>query len=107
MSIRHVVLFHLKAGIPPDDPRVQAAVTASASLAATVPGGGSWRIGPDTSGRDVAAPFGGIGDFESREGLAAFLAHPDHGDVGMLWAPLATITVCDLEWPPVSPTSTP
>lgn len=105
MSVRHVVLFRLHDGLPPSDARVQAAVAASAGLADTVPGGADWRIGPDLSGRDVAAHFGGVGDFESRETLAAFLAHPDHLAVGSLWAPLASIIVCDVQWPPAGPTS--
>ena len=99
MTIRHVVLFRLNDGVSPDHPDVQAAAAASTALSATVPGGADWRLGRDLSGRQVAAHFGGVGDFESAESLAAFLTHPEHLVAASLWARVATWSVCDLDWP--------
>lgn len=97
--IRHIVLFRLHDGVARDDPRVAEAVAGSAALRDTVPGGGDWRIGADTSGRDVAADYGGVGDFEGVEALQAFLAHPQHQAAAARWAQLATWTVCDITIP--------
>lgn len=94
--IRHMVLFRLREGVALDDPRVAEAVAGSAALRDTVPGGADWRIGADTSGREVASHFGGVGDFEDAESLRAFLAHPDHQAAAARWAELATWTVCDI-----------
>jgi hypothetical protein len=99
MTIRHMVLFRLNPDVPVDDPRVAEAVAGSAALRGSVPGGEDWRIGPDLSGRDVAAHFGGVGDFASQEVLSAFLAHPDHVAAAGRWSPIATWTICDVELP--------
>jgi Stress responsive A/B Barrel Domain len=98
VTIRHLVLFRLHEGVATDDPRVPEAVAGSAGLRETVPGGEDWRIGPDLSGRDVAADYAGAGDFASMATLAEFLAHPLHQAAAQRWAPIATWTVADIEW---------
>jgi hypothetical protein len=99
VTIRHIVLFRLHGGVSHDDPRVTEAVAGSAGLRTTVPGGEDWRIGADTSDREVSADFGGVGDFESPAVLRAFLTHPDHVAAADRWTRIAGWTVCDLEIP--------
>ncbi len=99
MTIRHLVLFRLNDGVSAHDPRVREAVAASAELRESVPGGESWRIGSDVSGRDVAADFAGVGDFTSREVLAQYLADPRHQEAARLWSRVGTVVIADLDWP--------
>jgi Stress responsive A/B Barrel Domain len=103
MTIRHLVLFRLHEDVTPDDPRVHEAVAGSAALRTSVPGGQRWRIGPDLSGRDVAAHFAGAGDFASMAALAGFLTHPLHQAAARRWATIATWTIADIEWPGSEP----
>ena len=99
MSIRHIVLFRLNAGVLPGDPRVREAIAASSALSNSVAGGQDWHIGPDLSGRDVAVDFAGVGDFASRDALAQFLADPQHRAAAWQWAQVGTITIADIDWP--------
>ena len=95
--IRHIVLWAFGDGVPPAERDAIAA--AIRALPEKVPSLRMLEVGENV-GRAGAKgyTYGAVATFDDRDGLAAYLAHPDHAPVGArLRAAAARILVADLE----------
>lgn len=97
MSLLHIVLFSLHAGVQAKDPRVTDAAQLSAEHPRYIPEIREWWSGFDVSGRDIAADFMVMGVFDSVTARDRYLAHPHHREGVRAWADLADWKVIDVD----------
>jgi len=97
MTIRHIVLFKLKSGIEPDDPRVLSAMAMSRSHGKHIDEIQEWWAGPDVSRRDISYDFAVEGVFADMDAVARYAVHAHHQQGVALWCELATWVVVDLD----------
>ena len=101
--IRHIVLFTLRPGIGPDDPRVVDACRAEDALVADLGSAGAhehypvWAFARDIARRPVSADFVGVGHFDSMGALGDFLTSEAHVRAAEAWDGLVDIVVADHE----------
>ena len=97
MMIRHMVLLTLRDEFRPDAAEVQAALKASRDMAHQIPEAATWVVHHGVSERKGAADFVGCGDFDDRNAVQRFLAHPDHLHTASLWDVVSRAVVADIQ----------
>ncbi len=94
--ITHLVLFKLKPGIAPDDPRVAAVERMMAELPRQIPVIRGWEYGRNLTPDPEAWDFGLLARFASEADLHAYFDHPAHLPVVALWSEIASLAFVDL-----------
>ncbi|WP_126445439.1 Dabb family protein [Sulfuricystis multivorans] len=94
--ITHLVLFKLKPGIAPSDPRFAAVQAAMAALPGKISVIRSWQHGVNLTPDAEAWDYGLIATFECEADLHAYFDHPAHLPVVAQWNEIATLAFADL-----------
>ncbi|NWG30601.1 MAG: Dabb family protein [Rhodocyclaceae bacterium] len=94
--ITHLVLFKLKPGIAPDDPRFIAVQAAMAALPDEIPLIRSWQHGRNLTPDGDAWDYGLVATFDNEADLYAYFEHPAHLPVVAQWNEIATLAYADL-----------
>jgi len=94
--ITHLVLFKLRPGITPDDPRIERVMRMMAELPRQIPVIRGWEYGCNITPDAEAWDFGLLARFDDESDLHAYFEHPAHLPVLQLWSEIATLAFADL-----------
>jgi hypothetical protein len=97
MTIRHIVLFRLNAGMDRGDSCVLRAAALSRTHAEHIPEILEWWAGFDCGGRSISCDFMVMGLFAGRAELDRYLKDPHHRRGAGQWAELASWVVIDVD----------
>jgi len=94
--IQHLVLFRLRAGVTPDDPRLRAVARAMDELPSQIPVIQGWQHGRNLTPDAEAWDYGLCAMFDNQEDLHAYFEHPAHQPVLAAWNEIATLAFVDI-----------
>jgi hypothetical protein len=95
--ISHVVLFHLKQGISPNDERVAEVVAGMRALPLRIDFIRGWEHGFNRTEDAQAWSYGLRALFDNESDLHTYFSHSDHLVVLRQWEAIADLAFCDYE----------